>query len=74
MSRIYIVGMGPGAEKMMTPEAYQVLQECDTIVGYQVYLNLLGEEFQKKELLSTQMRQEEKRCLMCFELAVPSGL
>lgn len=48
MSRIYIVGMGPGAEKMMTPEAYQVLQECDTIVGYQVYLNLLGEEFQKK--------------------------
>ena len=69
MSRIYIVGMGPGAEKMMTPEAYQVLQECDTIVGYQVYLNLLGEEFQKKELLSTPMRQEEKRCLMCFELA-----
>ena len=51
--KIYIVGMGPGAEEMMTAQAYRILKESDTIIGYQVYLELLGEEFKEKELLST---------------------
>ena len=40
---IYIVGMGPGREEDMTQEALTVLDSCDVIVGYTVYLNLLGE-------------------------------
>lgn len=67
--KIYIVGMGPGAEEMMTAQAYRILKESDTIIGYQVYLELLGEEFKEKELLSTPMRQEIERCRMCFEKA-----
>ena len=27
--KIYVVGIGPGAPKMMTPEARQALEECD---------------------------------------------
>ncbi len=42
---IYIVGMGPGREEDMTQEALTVLDSCDVIVGYTVYLNLLGERF-----------------------------
>lgn len=68
-TRIYVVGMGPGKEKMMTGEAIQALEESDVIVGYPVYLKLLGERFQKKEFLSTPMRQEKERCMMCFEEA-----
>lgn len=41
---IYIVGMGPGREEDMTQEALTVLDSCDVIVGYTVYLNLLGEQ------------------------------
>lgn len=68
-TRIYVVGMEPGKEEMMTGEAIQALEESDVIVGYPVYLKLLGERFQKKEFLSTPMRQEKERCMMCFEEA-----
>lgn len=68
--KIYIVGMGPGREDMMTGEALAVLDQADVIVGYTVYLNLLGERFREKEQLSTPMRQETERCLLCFEKAM----
>ena len=68
-SRIYIVGMGPGREEMMTGEALDVLEQADVIVGYTLYLNLLSKRFQEKELLSTPMRQEEERCRLCFKEA-----
>lgn len=68
-NRIYVVGIGPGQESMMTAEAMQALEKSDVIIGYTVYLDLLGERFAGKELLSTPMRQEEKRCRMCFEKA-----
>lgn len=68
-SRIYIVGMGPGREEMMTGEALNVLEQADVIVGYTLYLNLLSKHFQGKELLSTPMRQEEERCRLCFREA-----
>ena len=65
-NKIYIVGMGPGREEMMTGEALSVLERTDVIVGYTVYLNLLDERFHAKELLSTSMRQEVERCKICF--------
>ena len=36
--RIYVVGIGPGQENMMTQEAMQVLEASDVIIGYTVYL------------------------------------
>ena len=66
---IYIVGMGPGREEDMTQEALTVLDSCDVIVGYTVYLDLLGERFLGKTFLSTPMRQEVERCRMCYEEA-----
>ena len=67
---IYIVGMGPGAEEQMTGQAIAALEESDVIVGYPVYLKLLGERFKEKELLSTPMKQEIDRCKLCFENAM----
>lgn len=68
-SKIYVVGMGPGREEMMTGEAIQALEQADVISGYTVYLKLLGERFGQKEFLSTPMKQERERCVMCFEEA-----
>ena len=67
--KIFVVGMGPGKEEMMTVEALQALEQADVIIGYTVYLKLLGERFQGKELLSTPMRQETERCKLAFEEA-----
>lgn len=68
-NKIWIVGMGPGEEAQMTGRALWALEQSDVLIGYTVYLNLLGERFAGKKMLSTPMRQEEKRCRMCFEQA-----
>ena len=69
MSKIYVVGIGPGAYEDMTIRAAKALEECDLIVGYTVYVDLLKEHFAGKEFMTTPMRQEVKRCQMAFEEA-----
>lgn len=68
-SKIYIIGIGPGKEEMMTGEAIRGLENSDVIIGYTVYVKLLGERFAGKEMLVTPMRQETERCRLCFEEA-----
>lgn len=70
MNEIYVVGLGPGKEEMTTGEALAALEKADTIIGYTVYLELLNGKYDDKELLSTPMRQEEKRCRMAFDEAM----
>jgi precorrin-3B C17-methyltransferase len=67
--KIYVVGMGPGNENGMTGQAKAALLESDVIIGYTVYLQLLGAEFQEKECLSTPMTKEKERCVLCFQEA-----
>ena len=68
--KIYIVGIGPGDENMMTLQAQSVLKNSEVIVGYPVYLDLLDERFRDKELISTPMRKEIERCRICYEKAM----
>jgi precorrin-3B C17-methyltransferase len=42
----------------------------DCIVGYNVYLDLLPDELKKKELISTPMKQEVRRCEIVYEEAL----
>lgn len=66
---VYIVGMGPGREEMMTGEAIGALEQADVIIGYPLYLELLGTRFKDKEKIGTPMRKERERCILCFEEA-----
>ena len=67
MSKLYVVGIGPGGYEQMTIRAAKVLEKCDIIVGYTVYVDLIADHFAGKEMLTTPMRQEEKRCRMSYE-------
>lgn len=69
MSKIYVTGLGPGAEDQMTVRAKRVLESCKVIIGYTVYIDLIREEFPDKIYLSTPMRKEADRCRMAFEEA-----
>lgn len=69
MNQVYVVGMGPGSAQQMTLEAQRILESCDVIVGYTVYVELLKESLPDKEYLTTPMRQEVDRCRMAFEEA-----
>lgn len=68
-SKIYVVGIGPGAYEQMTMKAANVLKNCDVIVGYTVYIDLVKEHFPEKEFLTTPMRKEVDRCILAFEEA-----
>ena len=66
MKKIYVVGLGPGAGKQMTGEAYTALEQSEVIVGYPVYLDLIRDTFPDKIYKSTPMKQEVERCHMAF--------
>lgn len=66
---IWVVGTGPGDEGQMTRQAREVLERCEVIVGYTVYVELMKKIWPDKEYLSTPMRQETERCRMAFEEA-----
>lgn len=68
--QIYVVGLGPGKIEMLTKEALETLENCDVIVGYTVYIDLIKPYFPAKEFSSTPMRQEIERCKLCFDLAL----
>lgn len=68
--KIYIVGIGPGAYEDMTIRAASALRECEVIVGYTVYTELLKQHFPAKEYKTTPMRQEVSRCRIAFEEAL----
>lgn len=67
---IHIIGIGPGNEKYMTIKAKEVLDNCDVIVGYSVYIDLVKKQYLDKELISTPMRQEVKRIEIAIQKAI----
>ncbi len=69
MNKVIVVGIGPGGYEQMTVRAAKALSECDVIVGYTVYVDLVKEHFADKEFLTTPMRKEVERCRLAFEQA-----
>src|SRR5438093_3607756 len=67
--KLYIVGVGPGHHDHMTFRAKQVIEESDTIVGYETYVNLVEDLIEGKEVHRYAMTQEVERAHQCIELA-----
>lgn len=69
MSKLYVVGIGPGGKENMTFRSKEVIDESDAIVGYTPYIDYLGDWVEGKEVFSTGMRGEIQRCKEAIELA-----
>ena len=69
LSKLYVVGIGPGNYEEMTLRAVRALEQCQVIVGYTVYVDLVKRHFPDKEFLTTPMRQEVERCRLAFSQA-----
>lgn len=67
--KLYIVGVGPGHHDHMTFRAKQVIEESDTIVGYETYVNLVEDLIEGKEVHRYAMTQEVERAHQCIDLA-----
>jgi precorrin-3B C17-methyltransferase len=53
----------------MTQQARKAMEVSDVICGYTVYVDLVKPLYPEKELFSTPMMQEQKRCEMALEKA-----
>lgn len=67
--KLYIVGVGPGSHDHMTFRAKEVIEESDTIVGYDTYVTLVEDLIGGKEIHRYAMTQEVERAKQCVDLA-----
>lgn len=68
--KIYVVGIGPGNSEYMTPQARAAIEESDVVVGYTLYVDLVKDLTEGKEVKSTAMKQEVDRCKMALDSAL----
>lgn len=65
-NRLYVIGIGPGDREHMTIHADRILRECQVIIGYTVYVDLVKKYYPQAIFLTTPMRQEKERCEMAL--------
>lgn len=68
--KVYVVGLGPGGVEQMTPKAMEILEQCDVIAGYHVYIDLIKDDLKDKRFLVTAMTKEVARCQMAIDEAL----
>ena len=59
---LFLVGIGPGDHRDMTARSIAVLRNCDVVVGYRRYIELVEPFIAGKEVISSGMTREIERC------------
>ncbi|MEM9786963.1 MAG: precorrin-3B C(17)-methyltransferase [Pseudomonadota bacterium] len=67
--RLSVVGIGPGQAAWRTPEVSRLVAEADELVGYGLYIDLLGPLAAGKERSDFPLGGEEDRCRYALEQA-----
>jgi len=67
--RLALVGIGPGQAAWRTPEASRLIVEADELVGYGLYIDLLGPLAAGKPRSDFPLGGEEARCRHALEAA-----
>lgn len=67
--RLFVVGIGPGADGWRSPEVSRMVAESTDLVGYSLYLDLLGSLAGGKARHDFDLGAEEKRVRHAMELA-----
>jgi len=68
--KLWIVGMGPGDQGLLTPEARQAVEASTDLVGYRLYLDLLGPLAQSRRRHEAALGEEIRRADMALDLAL----
>ena len=68
-----IIGIGPGDAGWRTPEASMALAQASDVVGYSLYLELLGGAIEGKSCHPSAIGDEEARVRLALDLAAKGG-
>lgn len=64
------MSLGPGHRSCLVPEALEALQSAEVIAGYKMYLELIPDLVEGKEVVASGMRKEVERCQAAIEHAL----
>jgi cobalt-precorrin 5A hydrolase / cobalt-factor III methyltransferase / precorrin-3B C17-methyltransferase len=67
--RLAIIGIGPGDPVWRTPEANALLAASEDVVGYRVYVDLLGRAVDGKRRHQSEIGAEQERVRLALDLA-----
>ncbi|MBN2736735.1 MAG: precorrin-3B C(17)-methyltransferase [Spirochaetales bacterium] len=67
--RLTVLGLGPGDKDQITPAVQKALKKAQVIAGYKTYLALIKSFLTNKEIIASNMREEQKRVDLCLEAA-----
>ena len=67
--RVMLVGIGPGQSQWRTPEATAMVAAADELVGYGLYIDILGAIAEGKPRRDFALGEEEARCRYALEAA-----
>jgi precorrin-3B C17-methyltransferase len=67
--KIFLVGLGPGAEDYLSLRARQALAEAEVIIGYGTYIKLIQHLLTDQEVIRKGMTEEIDRCVAAYEYA-----
>ena len=67
--RLLVVGLGPGASELLTPQARAALEAADVVVGYGAYLDLVRAWRPQGEYRASRIGQEQERAWEALALA-----
>lgn len=67
--RLFVVGIGPGADQWRSPEVSAMVSASTDLVGYSLYLDLLGHLADGKTRHDFDLGKEEARVVRAMELA-----
>ncbi|CAA7617273.1 precorrin-3B C(17)-methyltransferase [Magnetospirillum sp. UT-4] len=71
--RLWVVGIGPGAAAVRTPEVSAAIAAATDLVGYGLYLDLLGEAAAGKARHESDLGSEAERARKALDLAGAGG-
>ena len=69
MTKLFIVGTGPGDAAYVTPQASAAIEDCSDLVAYGLYLDLLGELCAGKSRHELPLGKEIERARLALDLA-----
>ena len=67
--RVMLIGIGPGQAAWRTPEASRLIQSADELVGYSLYIDILGPMAAHLPRRDFALGEEEDRCRYALETA-----
>ena len=65
--QLYVIGLGPGQEAMVTGQAAAALYEADVVIGYSGYFAWIGDLVMGKECIALPLTQETERARLAVE-------